>query len=58
MGKPKSLQGHMKVLFLFISKILFSVGLAIFKMKVTKVDYQKRESLQERSRDEKLRDVA
>ena len=58
MGKPKSLQGHMKVLFLFICKILFSVGLAISKIKVTKVDYQRRESLQERSRGEELRDVA
>ena len=48
----------MKVLFLFISKILFSVGLAISKMKVIKVDYQTRESLQERSRGEELRDVA
>ena len=58
MGKPKSLQGHTKVLFLFISKILFSVGLANCKMKVTKVDYQRRESLLERSRGEELRDVA
>ena len=37
MGKPKSLQGHTKVLFLFIRKILFSDGLANSKMKVAKV---------------------
>ena len=54
MGKPKSLQGHTQVLFLVISKILFSVGLANSKMKVTKVNYQRRESLQERSRGEEL----
>ena len=58
MGKLKSLQGHTKVLFLFTSKILFSVGLANSKMKVTKVDYQRKESLQERSRGEELQDVA
>ena len=50
MGKPKSLQGHTKVLFLFISKILFSVGLGNSKMKVTKVDYHRRESLGEEQR--------
>ena len=49
MGKPKSLQGHTKVLFLFLSKVLFSVGLANSKMKVTKVDHQRRESLQEKT---------